>query len=376
MKKIILLFVLVAGLTSCSNDSQDETTPEVTYADVKPTQTKYKAYYGEKLVKLGSIASKNTETSPGSEMFKPVSVIYYPRTNTISFSNIFDNTTVEYPVTSTVTNEISIVYSFKINGATFTCTITIKDNKAIKIVIVYGNATYTFDITIADSKKLAKLLVSDIRTSPNAASNSTREYFYSDTLVNSSVYRYKDPNTLEDLVRYTEYKYEGAKLIGTDRVDEDGTILSSVLYTYENNLIVKATNKSAEGTITSVTLYEYDSNKRISAVKFANVNLVVNFARYYTYPKKNTMNVVYKGKNDVLEETEVCTYDDQRKIFLVTQDQILEPFLYLPITHAVSTTPEGEEYSYPDISYEYSADGYLIKTVSENDIQNLEYREE
>ena len=37
LKKIILLFILAVGLTSCSSDSNDDNNEtEITYADVKP----------------------------------------------------------------------------------------------------------------------------------------------------------------------------------------------------------------------------------------------------------------------------------------------------------------------------------------------------
>lgn len=377
LKKITLLFLLMVGLSSCSNDSQDkETTPEVSYADVKPTQTKYRAYYGEKLTKLTSIASKNAELGSGLETIKPVSVIYYPRTHTIAFSNIFDNTTVEYAITSADYLNDSTIYSFKVNGVTYTCTITLNDSKAISVVITSANATYSFAISLAETKKLATLLVKDVTVSPNIASNSTREYIYIDTLINASIYRYKDPNTLEDLIRYSNYQYDGAKLKTKETANQDGVVTGLSTFTYANDLIVKATNTNTEGTVTGYTLYEYDSNKRISAIKYANATMVVNLARYYTYPKKNTLNVVYTGLNDKLLETEVCTYDDQRKNFLYSQDQALEPFLFLPITSSVSTTAEGEVYSYPNISYEYSDKGLLVKTVSGNTVKTFEYKKE
>lgn len=376
LKKIILLFVLMAGLVSCSSDSEDNKEPEVTYADVKPTQTKYKAYYGQKLVKTGGVTSKSTETSPGSEIIKPISVIYYPRTYTLSFSNIFDVTTVEYPVSVIANNLENIIYTFNAKGVKGTFKINIKDLKPVNAVVTFENVVYTFDITVAESKNLAKLLVKDVNTSPNPASNFSREHIYVDTLLISSTYRYKDPNTLEDIVRYTEYLYDGAKLKGKNTIDENGVILSKMMYTYTNNLISKATITKPDGvTITGITLYEYDSNKRISAVKFANSQMIVNLARYYTY-SKNTMNVKYTGKNDEVIENEVCTFDDQRKNFFYSQDQYLEPFSYLPITHTVSTTVDGQVYTYPDTSYEYSSDGLLIKSVSENDIRTREYREE
>lgn len=375
LKKIILLFVLIAGLTSCSNDSQESNETEVTYADVKPTQTKYKAYFGEKLVKVNN-ASKSIETSLGTEMTRPVSVIYYPRTKTISFSNIFDTTTVEYQVTTIENNRIFIIYSFKINGVTATCKITFENSKAKSVVVTLGSEVYNFTVSLSESKKLAKLLIKNSNISPNPVDNYTKEYIYMDTLVTNAIYRYTDQKTLKDVVRYYEYLYDGSKLKVKNTIDENGNVLSKTTYTYTDNLITKAATTNAEGKLTGTTLHEYNSNNKVSAIKYFNSKMEFILARYYTYAK-NTLTVKYTDMNDELTLTEVCTYDDERKIFIYSQDQLIDPFLHLRIIGSVLTYVDGETYTYLDTSFEYSSDGLLTKSITEdNVIQTFEYEEE
>jgi len=364
LKKIILLFILTVGLTSCSNDSNDnnENQTEITYADVKPTQTKYKAYYGQKLTKNStSVTSRSFETSPDAEMNKPVSAIFYPRTQTISFSNIFDNKTVEYKVTSITINEgVSVVYSFEINGSTFKCTIEEKTNLNIANVIInFAGGYYKFEITDSDKKNIAKLVSKVTVTTKYAPQNNyTVKYIYADTLLKQSVRNYFDQN-MQALVTITDFTYDGGKLVGRTSKKEDGTILGNYSFEYENNLIVKK-NNIVNGKPIKASTYEYDKEGRVVTAYFWNSSGNIASTISYTF-EKNKMTTIYTDPAGSYRDVEVSIYESDRKPYLISQDQILEPFTYLNFTQSVVTTKEGESIDYGDSSFEYSTDGLLIK---------------
>jgi hypothetical protein len=364
LKKIILLFILTVGLTSCSDDSNgdNDNETEITYADVKPTQTKYKAYYGQKLTKNStSVTSRSFETSPDAEMNKPVSAIFYPRTQTISFSNIFDNKTVEYKVTSITINEgVSVVYSFEINGSTFKCTIEEKTNLNIANVIInFAGGYYKFEITDSAKKNIAKLVSKVTYTAKYQPTISyTIKYTYADTLLMQSVRNSYDAQALKDVIRINDYSYDGAKLI--KKVSKkDGIIVSTITYEYENNLITKETIVTQDN-IKRINTFEYDNLGRIITVNYFN-STGANFnSRNYTF-EKNKLTTIYTDSQDSYRDVEVSTYESDRMPFLISQDEILDPFLYLGITKSISTSREGEVQYFGDFSYEYSADGLLIK---------------
>jgi len=376
MKKIILLFVLALGIASCSSDTPTPPEETPTYADTKPTQTKYKAYYGEKLTK-SSGSAKSAETGSGTETVKPISVIVYPLTKTISFSNIFENTTFQYAILNTEYSGSAIIYTFKINETTYTCKITEKTLSApASVVISSGSVSYSFTVTEIDKKKIKKLLIKEVATSPNVVSAYSREYFYSDTLVRSMVFRYKDPNTLAEVVRDIKYNYNGSKLESRETADKNGVLISKVTYQYTNNLIMKAVFTNADGKVTSITKYEYDGFGRITGI-FAGNSTETNYdlIRYHSY-EKNKLLTVYTNSKETFRDTEVSIYDETRKLFMVTQDKSLDPFISLPITATTYTNTEGQLTKYPDRSYEFSDDGYVLKTVSEADTTIYSYREE
>lgn len=361
-KKWMLVLVLILGLASCSSDdAQEENSPEVVYADVKPTQTKYKAFYGQKLTKnLTSATSRSAETSPNTEMIKPVSVIFYPRTQTISFSNIFDNKTVEYKVTAITNNTgVSVIYNFKINETTFTCTITEKTaSTPANVVITFTGGFYKFDLTDSAKKNIAKLVSKVTMTAQYAPENNyTINYTYSDTLLIQSVRNSFDEN-LQPLVSITDYTYDGGKLVG--RISrKDGTIVGNNSFEYENNLITKK-NTIVDGKAIKINSYEYDKQGRVITTNYWNISGALSSIISYTF-EKNKMTTVYTNPSGSYRDVEVSTYESDRKPFLISQDQILEPFIYLNFTQSVITTKEGQSIDYGDNYFEYSEDGLLIK---------------
>ena len=363
LRKIILLFILTVGLTSCSNDSNDDNDnqTEITYADVKPTQTKYKAYYGQKLTKSStSVTSRSSETSPGTEMNKPVSAIFYPRTQTISFSNIFDNKTVEYKVMSITINEGVSVYNFNMNGATLACTITEKTNSnTANVVINFTGGYYKFEITDSAKKNIAKLLSKvTVTTKYVPKNNYTVKYIYSDTLLIQCVRNYFDQN-MQPLVAITDFTYDGGKLVGKTSKKEDGTILGNYSFEYENNLIVKK-NNIVNGKAIKASTYEYDKQGRVITAYFWNSSGNIATIISYTF-EKDKMTTIYTDPAGSYRNVEVSIYESDRKPYLISQDQILDPFAYLNFTQSVVTTREGESMDHGDSDFEYSTDGLLIK---------------
>jgi hypothetical protein len=364
-KKWMLVLVLILGLTSCSSDdAQEDNSPEVVYADVKPTQTKYKAFYGQKLTKnLTSGTARSAETSPNDEMIKPVSVIFYPRTQTISFSNIFDNKTVEYKVT-TITNNtgVSVIYNFKINETTFTCTITEKTTSTpANVVITFTGGFYKFEITDAAKKNIAKLVSKVIYTTKYVPElNYTITYTYSDTLLTQLV-RNSFDQSLQPVVTITDYTYDGDKLVGRTSRRKDGTIVGNYGFEYENNLITKM-NTIVDGKVTKSNTYEYDKQGRVITAYIRNSNGSISTIISYTF-EKNKMTTIYTDPAGSYRDVEVSTYDSDRKPFLISQDQILEPFIYLNFTQSIVTGNEGIPIPYPDNIFEYSTDGLLVKTT-------------
>lgn len=384
LKKWMFLLAIVLGLTSCDNETSDDSQTEIVYADVKPTQTKYKAYYGTKISKiLGSIASKSTAANPGVETTKPVSVIFYPRTQTISFSNIFDNTTVEYKVTSigNVTN--SVTYIFKINGVEYQCIISEKtDSAAATIKITFAGGYYQFEVTEAAKAKILQLVVKEIATSPNKASTYTVQYSYNDSLLIQSVRNSFDPNTLEPLVSITDFSYAAdGKLTGKISKDGNGVVKSKVVYDYTNNQITKSTASNAEGTVTQISKYEYDSNGRIAACYFGNsTNTSYNLIYHFSYDT-NKLTTIYTNSKETFRDVEISTYDSSRKPFLISQDQIVNPFAILDIETSVSTDQDGVVTDFGTVTYEYSAQGLRVKAITANengdpDVRTRTYKEE
>lgn len=377
LKKNILLFILAVGLTSCSSDSNDDNNEtEITYADVKPTQTKYKAYYGQKVVKnSGSIASKSTESGSGVETVKPVSVVFYPRTQTISFSNIFDNKTLEYKVTKITTNTgVSVIYDFMINETTFTCTISEKTNSTpANVVITFAGGFYKFDITDSAKKNIAKLVSKLTYTAKYAPElNYTLKYIYKDTLLVQLVRNYFDRNTLKELISITDYTYDRGKLVGRTSRMEDGTILANYSFEYENNLITKM-NTIVDGKVVKKITYEYDKQGRVSTAYYGNASGNISTIISYTF-EKNKMTTIYTDPAGSYRDVEVSVYESDRKPFLISQDQILEPFIYLKFTQSVITDNNGMPIPYPDNVFEYSADGLLIKETEVDNGDQLSFK--
>ncbi len=384
LKKWMFLLVIVLGLTSCDNETSDDSQTEIVYADVKPTQTKYKAYYGTKISKIsGSIASKSTAANPGVETTKPVSVIFYPRTQTISFSNIFDNTTLEYKVTSIGNGTNSVTYTFKINGVEYQCIISEKtDSAAATIKITFAGGYYQFEVTEAAKAKILQLVVKEIATSPNKASTYTVQYSYNDSLLVQSVRNSFDPNTLEPFVQITDFSYAAdGKLTGKISKDGNGVVKSKVVYDYTNNQITKSTASNAEGTVTQISKYEYDSNGRIAACYFGNsTNTSYNLIYHFSYDT-NKLTTIYTNSKETFRDVEISTYDSSRKPFLISQDQILNPFAILDIKTSVSTDQDGVVTDFGTVNYEYSAQGLRVKAITANengdpDVQTRTYKEE
>ncbi|GAA3733116.1 hypothetical protein GCM10022422_14750 [Flavobacterium ginsengisoli] len=377
MKKIILLFVLALGLTSCSNDSQDDNSqPEVVYADVKPTQSKYKAYYGAKITKSTGQASKTAEVGSGTETIKPVSVIFYPRTQTIGFSNIFDNSTVEYKVTNIVKEALKTIYSFQINNVAYTCTISAKtDSTAANVVISFSGGSYKFDISESSQNKIAKLVSKVIYTSKNVSDlDYVVEYTYADTLLIKSIRNYKDQVTLKPSVLTTDYKYDGSRLIEKTVTNDNGNY-TKISYEYENNFITKATSVSSTNQV-RIYIYEYDNQGRLSKA-FGKTGTGTSFFDIITYTyEKNKLTSVVTDSAQSFRDTEVSIYESDRKPFLISQELILNPFLYMNFTHSGYTDMNGEYSVYWDRTFEYTPDGYLTKMLSEDDSMTYEYIEE
>lgn len=370
-KKWMLVLVLILGLASCSGDGQEgENSPEVVYADVKPNQTKYKAYYGQKLTKNTSVASRSAETSTNGEVSKPVSVIFYPRTQTISFSNIFDNKTVEYKVTAIGTIPgVKVVYNFKINETTFTCTITEKTaTTTANVVITFAGGFYKFDITDFAKKNIAKLLSKTITTQPSSPDQSyIVNYIYSDTVLVQTVRYHVDPSSYQTVVGIVDYSYEAGKLISRITRKGDGSISNTSTFEYENNLITKETVVYATNSKRNIK-YEYDNQGRISAI-YTFFNAGTNYSvRFHTY-EKNKMTTIYTDSTDSYYDTEISVYNSDRKPYLISQDQILEPFVLLDITKSSSTSRDGQFTDFGDFYFEYSPDGFPTKRT---DISNGE----
>lgn len=362
LKKLLLLLVLILGLTSCSNDtSEDNNSTEVVYADVKPNQSKYKAFYGQKLSKNLSVASRSSAVNPGgAESIKPVSVIFYPLTQTISFSNIFDNTTVEYKVTDVVVNgEVSVIYNFKIKEVSFSCTITNKtDSTAANAVITFAGGFYKFDITESDKKRIAKLVSKVTYTAKYVSDlNYTIKYTYADTLLVKLVRNYRNQNTLKDEVLVSDYTYDGGKLIKRTTKITDDPILYTTTYEYTNNLITKVI-ASAGDNKPSVRTYQYDEQGRLIFAKYAST-LIMN----YTY-EKNKLTTTYTDSGNTYLETETSIYESDKKPFLISQDLILDPFLYLDIPESTLIDNDGISHKIYDYKFEYSPEGLFIKKMS------------
>jgi|GEM_PF-1194746 len=389
-KKGMLLLLLILGMTSCSNDSQDGSTiPKVVYADVKPTQAKYKAFYGERIVKItgsGTSRPNNADPTPkpSPDIVKPVSVIYYPLTQTISFSNIFENTRVEYKVTGIVVNKgISVIYSFKINDTVYTCKITEKTFISPPTVTVYfAGGSYQFDVTNSEKMKIAKLASKDTYTSTtNSKKNYTLQYTYVDTLVVKSVRNYNDSKTGVAMVQVSDYVYNGAKLASKTISNGEGAISRKITYDYENNLITKATSTNAAGTVIAIDKYEYDAQGRVITIHNGDSSgTIFNMIRHHVY-EKNKMTTIYTDDKESFYDTETSVYTSDRKPYLVTQDQILDPFSYLDITKTSITHKDGTVSGFPENSYEYSAEGLLIKVLHgietpNPDVMIREYDEE
>jgi len=379
MNKIILLFVLALGLTSCSNDDSqgDNPSPEVVYADVKPTQSKYKAYYGAKLIKYVGQTSKTSEAVSGTETVKPVSVIFYPRTQTITFSNIFDNSTVEYKVTAIVKETSKTIYSFQINNVAYTCTVSEKtDSSAANVVISFSGGSYKFDISESNQNKIAKLVSKVAYTAKNDSTlDYVIKYTYNDTLLKQSIRNYTDQITLQPAIRVTDYKYDGSRLI-EKTFTKDGVLLSKTTYEYENNFITKETSVSNNNKVIIHT-YEYDNEGRLSKA-YGKTGTGTGFYEITTYAyEKNKMTSVVTDSAKSFHITEVSIYESNRKPFLISQDLILDPFLYVNFTHSGFTDMmDGLYHLYWDKTYEYTNDGYCIKELEEDALKEYEYIEE
>ncbi|TCN57417.1 hypothetical protein [Flavobacterium circumlabens] len=381
-KKWMLLLVMIVGLTSCSSDTEEGNSSEITYADVKPTQTKFKAFYGTKLSKIsGSVASKSSEVNPTTEISKPISVIFYPRTQTISFSNIFDNTTVEYKVTGIVENEISVTYSFKIN-TDFTCTIVNKTSTSpAKAIITFSGGYYQFDVTDSAKKNLTQLVTKETYTAQNSNYNYTIDYSYADTTLIQSVRHSINLKTLQPLTTVTDYTYNEGKLVSKIQNDGNGVLKSKTVYEYTNNLITKSTVSNAAGKVTEIDTFEYNSNGKLSVAYYGNsTGTMYYMIRHYSY-EKNKLNTIYTDPEETYKDSEISIYDSERKPYLIAQDEILDPFLYLNITKTTITDIDGVVTNFPEIAYEYSSQGLLVKTsyANENgdpDIKVRTYKEE
>ncbi|WP_161595800.1 RHS repeat domain-containing protein [Flavobacterium pectinovorum] len=388
-KKGMLLLLLILGMASCSSDTQDGSTkPEIVYADVKPTQTKYKAFYGERIVKIkgsGTSRPNNADPSPQPipDVVKPVSVIYYPLTQTISFSNIFENTRVEYKVTAiTVNKGISVIYSFKIGETVYTCKIIEKTFISPATVTVYfAGGSYQFNVTSSEKMKIAKLLSKQTNTSTaNSKRNYTIQYTYKDTLVVKSVRNYNDSKTGVAMVQVSDFVYNGAKIASKTLSNGEGAILKKVTYSYENNLITKATTTDPAGNVT-IDTYEYDAQGRLITTHYGNSSGTIFYMiRHYIY-EKNKMTTIYTDDKESYYDTEISVYNSDRKPYLITQDQILDPFYYLDITTTSITHENGTVDDFPKNAYEYSEEGLLIKVSKSIDPANpdvliREYEEE
>lgn len=375
MKKIILLFIFTLSLCSCASDSAAD--EPITYADTKPTQSKYKAFYGESLTKSTSITSGSVETAVTT--LKPISVIIYPLTNTISFSNIFDTTTVEYPITTKGEIGSKRIYGFKMNGVTYHCTIIEETESTAMstILITIENENYNFNVTKIEKKRISKLLTKEVQTSPNIKNNYSKEYQYVDTLLLVVTHRYKNPNTLEDLTRFNIYNYKGSKLISKEILDSNSILTTKVKYNYENDLIVKAIFTDVADKQTSVTKYQYDALGRITGIFMGGNTAETNFSliRYHTY-EKNKLLTVFTDSKGTDTETEVSIYDEERKLISLTPDQKLDPFLSLPITKTTYTNSDGQVFVYPGRTFEFSNEGYLLKMLSEDNVTEYFYTEE
>ena len=375
--------MLILSLASCSseNDAQeDDDSSEIVYADVKPTQTKYKAFYGQKLTKnITSVASRSAEATPNTEMTKPVSVIFYPRTQTISFSNIFDNKTLEYKVTGIETIAgVSVIYNFKINEATFKCTISEKTaSSAANVIITFTGGFYKFDLTDSAKKNIAKLLSKVTFTSQYIQNNYTTNYVYSDTLLVQAVRNYYDQKTLEPLISIVDYGYEGAKLVSKTTKKADGTLVKTTNYKYENNVITKAIHSTAES-VTGETTYKYDNQGRVISSRYLNNLTGYDDIMNFSY-EKNKLTTIYTNSEKSYYDTEVLVYNSDRKVHLISQDDSLYPLLNLDITSIVTTDNEGHVYS-SAYSYEFSPEGFMLKMTEQNSpnpsIQVREYVEE
>ncbi|SNR72348.1 hypothetical protein [Flavobacterium sp. ov086] len=376
-KKGMLLLLLILGMASCTNDSQDgNTKPEIVYADVKPTQAKYKAFYGERIVKIKSTGRPNNADptpQPIPDIVKPVSVIYYPLTQTISFSNIFENTRVEYKVTGIVVNKgISVIYSFKIGETVYTCKITEKTFISPATVTVYfAGGSYQFDVTNSEKMKIAKLLSKQTNTSAaNSKRNFTIQYTYADTLLVKSVRNYFDSKTGVAAVQVSDYVYNAGKIASKTISNGEGSILKKVAYEYTNNLITKATTTNAAGNVTAIDTYEYDTQGRVITIHYGDSSgTIFDMIRHHIY-EKNKMTTIYTDDKESFYDTEISVYNSDRKPYLISQDEILDPFYYLDITTTSITHEDGTVSGFPENSYEYSADGLLIKVLHKIDVSN------
>ncbi|OXA85483.1 hypothetical protein SAMN06265346_10538 [Flavobacterium hercynium] len=379
----MFFLVLVLGLTSCSNDKQEET-PKVSYADIKPTQSKYKAFYGEKLFKVfGPLTSKSSESDPNAETKKPVSVIFYPNTKTISFSNIFDNKTVEYAVTDIVDNETSLTYKFEINAVKYTCTIANKTSLSPTIVTVtFLGGYYKFDVTDSEKKNIKYLLVKETYTSiRDSTKNQIMHYTYADTNLIRVVTHLIHPTLLIRLTSINNYIYnEEKKLVTIVMTNESGVFKRKISYEYLNNLIVKETTEDSTGKVIAVATYGYNSEGKVSLASFADYEGNINSQRHYSY-EKNKITTKFFDHNKEYSSTQILTYDIQRKPYLISQERVLDPSTNLNFTSLTIISINGDVFFKDDYVYEYSPEGLHLKTLYRNvdhapDIREKTYIEE
>lgn len=386
VKNWIVLFVIVLGFASCdsSPSEKEDGEKEIVLADIRPTQTKYKAYYGTKLTKVTSALSSNSKDVV-VETSKPVSVIFYPRTHTITLSNVFDNTTVECGSSWSYYDSQNPDYKthhIVVNGIGYWLDIIEKTETspaAVRITSKVGY--YQFEIADAQEQNIKSLLSYQKQTSLNKASNYSVEYFYLDTTLVQSVRRGFNPQTLDTVVYITDYSYYDGKLMGKRLADEKVGVISNTTYKYENNLITKATIVDANQVVTNINTFKYDSSGRLTDAYYGNsTGTVFSSIRHYTY-ETNKLLITYTNSAETFKDTEVAVYDSSRKPFLIAEDDILDPLQYLHITKTTITSKDGIIQNFPESEYQYSGKGFLIKVTENNgktepDVRTFNYKEE
>ena len=391
LKKWMFFLVLAISLTSCSSDESQEEVVEViepikdnepSYADIKPTQTRYKAFYGEKLLKL-TLTSKSTETSEGAEP-RPVSIIFYPKTRTISFSNIFDNKTVEYAVTEIENSKDSVIYKFTVDGVASFSTLRYETSSAPAIAsVTIGRIYYQFVITNSEKKNMKYLLINEKYTSKESTTwNYTINYTYADTNLVRSVRKGSDLNTLEKLIITNDFIYNNEGKLVNKLWDENGALKTKTTYEYTNNLITKTIVTDSIGELRHINKFEYNKEGKISSAYYGNGKVDINLIQHYTYEKNKLTTISqYKNLQGDYYDTEVAIYEDERKPYLISQDRVLNPSIYLNFTKSTITEKDGTVSYDTDTTYEYSPEGLMIKAIySEKGVitgvRELSYSEE